>query len=75
MLPAKMNFMSDPMNIKQQYKCTDCDENAIESSDHMRVCKAFKHLRTNIDWTSDQDCAKYFQRVMKLREINDKKNK
>ena len=67
MIPAKMNYMSDPAFSKALYEC-DCKEGLLSSTRHFKFCKKFDFLRLNIDWTNDQQVIEYFQQALKLEE-------
>ena len=69
MVRAKMNYMSDKNYAHDMWKCNECNMQC--STEHIKVCPKYRHLRTNIDWENDGMIVKYFQQVIKLREDAD----
>ena len=49
--------------------------NCISSSEHIKWCEGYSHLRENLDPDSDEDWVKYFQQVIKIRDEADLRRK
>ena len=71
MARAKINYMSDPVYSKELYLC-DCEEGLICSTMHFKVCSKYEKHRQNIDWTDNVQVIQYYEKVLKLREIEEK---
>ena len=68
MIDAPMNFMGQPDYAKSNWQC-ECGLQF--TTQHYKVCIKYEKERTNIDWENNEHIAKYFQRVIKLRVIEE----
>ena len=66
----KMNYPSDPLYIKEMWKCDWCS--CISTQSHILWCAAFSALRENLDLNDNKDLAKYFQEVLRIRAEEEK---
>ena len=73
MIPAPMNYMSDPTSISQGWVCKSCNDNLLCGTSHLSVCRRFQHLQ-DIDWGNDLEVANYFNRIIKIREDDEKED-
>ena len=66
MFPCKMNFLNDPKNRADMWRCDSC-RTCIDSQSHILYCPAYQELRVGKSLSSDQDIVTYFKEVMEIR--------
>ena len=71
MIRAKTNYMSDPVYSRELYLC-DCGDGLLCSTQHYKVCRKYEKFRMNIDWTDNNQVIRYYQKILKLRENEEK---
>ena len=70
MIRTKINMKSDQNYANKLWKCDDCQ--SMNSQAHILWCPEFAPLREGKDLQNDGDLVKYYQKVMKIREDNEK---
>ena len=68
MTQVKFNYRNDKQNSAENWICDSCESSSIETQSHIMWCEAYSHLRTGLNFKSDQDLTKYLSEVMKIRE-------
>ena len=63
---CKMNQSSERRNRESLWKCSGCG--CVDSQSHIIHCVAYQDLRTGKNLDSDQDVARYFKEVLRIRE-------
>ena len=71
MIRAKTNYMSDLVYSRELYLC-DCGDGLLCSTQHYKVCRKYEKFRMNIDWTDNNQVIRYYQKILKLRENEEK---
>ena len=68
MIQVKFNYRNDKKNSSENWVCDSCESSAIETQSHIMWCEAYSHLRSGLNFKSDQDLTKYLSDVLKIRE-------
>ena len=66
MKTVKMNFKNHPKYMQENWSCSGCS--LRDSQEHLLWCSGYAHLRVGLDIKSDDDLAKYYRNIIKLRD-------
>ena len=55
-------------SYKDNMECEACDNGVVEDQAHVMTCKGYEEARRDLDVRVNRDLARYYQRVMILRE-------
>ena len=65
MTTCRVDYPSDPGNIKAMFQCFHCDK--IDILSHWRECKVYEKFRESKSLDNDADLVEYYQQIINLR--------
>ena len=65
---VQMNFKGHPEYARNKWQCKSCK--LPDTQEHILVCPAYKHLRSEKDLSKDNHITEYFRQVIRIRDTN-----
>ena len=64
----QMNFPNDKNFTSNMWLCVGCKV-CLDTQTHVTLCKSYEIARTGLDLSQERDLVKYFQKIVKMRNL------